>query len=100
CVCSGCFVAGRGLLSGILPAGNATGQLVFLPIVAWITTHHGWRAAALTTAAAGLVGVPPGALLRRDPPADVGLQAYGATPDDPGPARHLSSGSSASRALR
>ena len=31
------FVARRGLVSGILTAGNATGQLIFLPLVAWIT---------------------------------------------------------------
>src|SRR6476659_8239498 len=65
------FVARRGLVSGILTAGNATGQLVFLPLVAWITTQHGWRAAALTTAAAALVVVPLVALLMRDHPADV-----------------------------
>ena len=53
------FVARRGLVSGILTAGNATGQLVFLPLVAWITTHHGWRTAALTTAAAALAGLVP-----------------------------------------
>ena len=28
------FVARRGLVSGILTAGNATGQLIFLPVVA------------------------------------------------------------------
>jgi sugar phosphate permease len=94
------FVARRGLVSGVLTAGNATGQLVFLPIVAWITTHHGWRTAALTTAAAALVVVPLVALLMRNHPADLGLQAYGATPDDPGPAPHQASGSSATRALR
>ena len=94
------FVARRGLVSGVLTAGNATGQLVFLPIVAWITTHHGWRTAALTTAAAALVVVPLVALLMRNHPADLGLQAYGATPEDPGPAPHQASGSSATRALR
>jgi sugar phosphate permease len=94
------FVARRGLVSGILTAGNATGQLVFLPIVAWITTHHGWRAAALTTAAAALVVVPLVLLLMRNHPADLGLQAYGATPEDPGPAPHQAAGSSATRALR
>ena len=93
------FVARRGLVSGVLTAGNATGQLVFLPVVAWITTHHGWRTAALTTAAAALVVVPVVALLMRDHPADLGLTAYGATPEDPGPARHQGAGSSATRAL-
>ena len=94
------FVARRGLVSGILTAGNATGQLVFLPVVAWITTHDGWRTAALTTAAAALVVVPLIVFLMRDHPADMGLQAYGATPEDPGPPPHQGTGSSAGRALR
>ncbi len=86
------FVARRGLVSGILTAGNATGQLVFLPLVAWITTHHGWRTAALTTAAAALAVVPLIVLFMRNHPADMGLQAYGATPEDPGPPPHQALG--------
>jgi sugar phosphate permease len=93
------FVARRGLVSGVLTAGNATGQLVFLPLVAWLTTQHGWRAAALTTAAAALAVVPLVVLLLRDHPADMGLQAYGATAEDPGPPPHQRVGSSAGRAL-
>jgi sugar phosphate permease len=94
------FVTQRGLVSGILTAGNATGQLVFLPVVAWITTHHGWRAAALTTAAAALAVVPLIVFLMRNHPADLGLRAYGATDEDPGPPPHQAVGSSAGRALR
>src|SRR4051794_39597682 len=94
------FVARRGLVSGILTAGNATGQLVFLPLVAWITTQHGWRTAALTTAVAALAVVPLVVLLMRNHPADMGLQAYGATPEDPGPPPPQRSGSSATRAVR
>jgi sugar phosphate permease len=93
------FVARRGLVSGVLTAGNATGQLVFLPLVAWLTTQHGWRTAALTTAAAALAVVPLVVLLLRDHPADMGLQAYGATAEDPGPPPHQRVGSSAGRAL-
>jgi sugar phosphate permease len=93
------FVARRGLVSGILTAGNATGQLIFLPVVAWITTHAGWRTAALTTAAAALAVVPLIVFLMRNHPADMGLQAYGATPEDPGPPPHQPVGSSAGRAL-
>jgi len=91
------FVARRGLVSGILTAGNATGQLVFLPLIAWITTQHGWRAAALTTAAAALAVVPLVLLLLRNHPADMGLQAYGATPEDPGPPPYQRVGSTAGR---
>ncbi len=94
------FVARRGLVAGILTAGNATGQLIFLPLVAWLTTHHGWRVAALTTAAAALAVIPLVVLLLRNHPADLGLRAYGATDADPGPPPHQPVGSSAGRALR
>jgi sugar phosphate permease len=93
------FVARRGLVAGILTAGNATGQLIFLPLVAWLTTQHGWRTAALTTAAAALAVVPLVLLLLRNHPADMGLRAYGATDADPGPPPHQPVGSSAGRAL-
>jgi MFS family permease len=93
------FVARRGLVAGILTAGNATGQLIFLPLVAWLATHHGWRTAALTTAAAALAVIPLVVLLLRNHPADMGLQAYGATEADPGPPPHQPVGSSAGRAL-
>ena len=93
------FVARRGLVSGVLTAGNATGQLVFLPLVAWLATHHGWRTAALVTAAAALAVVPLVLALLRNHPADLGLSAYGATAADPGPPPHAAVGSSAGRAL-
>src|SRR3954471_13093943 len=37
------FVARRGLVVGILTASVATGQLVFLPLLATLTDHYGWR---------------------------------------------------------
>ena len=73
------FVARRGLVTGILTAGGAAGQLVFLPLLSWITEHHGWRPAAAVVACAALAVVPFVWLLLRDHPADVGLSAYGAT---------------------
>src|SRR6185312_2230557 len=66
------FVARRGLVSGVLTAGSATGQLIFLPVVADIEQHHGWRPAALGTAAAALAVAPLVAWLLRDRPRDVG----------------------------
>src|SRR5438067_3562591 len=59
------FVARRGLVSGILTAGGSTGQLVFLPLVAWIDQRWGWRPAALGTAAAALAVLPLVARLLR-----------------------------------
>jgi MFS family permease len=39
------FVARRGLVSGVLTAAGATGQLVFLPLVAGVSQRWGWRPA-------------------------------------------------------
>jgi MFS family permease len=82
------FVARRGLVSGILTAAGATGQLVFLPVVALVSERWGWRPAALGTAAAALAVVPFVAWLLRDRPRDLGVAPYGGTPaDDVDPVR-------------
>src|ERR1700753_3371539 len=39
------FNARRGLVVGMLTASTATGQLVFLPMLAGITDRYGWRVA-------------------------------------------------------
>src|SRR6185503_7234609 len=51
------FVARRGLVSGILTAASATGQLIFLPTIAHIVQGSGWRAASLTISACALAVV-------------------------------------------
>src|SRR4051794_37048157 len=82
------FVARRGLVSGILTAGGAAGQLVFLPLVAWIDSEHGWRAASLGTTAAALAVIPLVAVFLRDRPRDLGVVPYGGTAaDDVDPVR-------------
>ena len=76
------FNARRGLIVGLLTASSATGQLIFLPLLASIATRSGWRSAlilvcALLGTAALLVW-----LLMRDRPADLGLAPFG--PPDAG----------------
>jgi len=71
------FVRHRGLVMGILTAGNATGQLIFLPVIASVTDSVGWRAASLVIAAAALAVVPLVLWRLRDHPRDVGVSAYG-----------------------
>ncbi len=73
------FEARRGLVTGVLTAASATGQLIFLPIVAEVTTQHGWRWASLIVAAAALSVVPLVLLFMRNYPQDKGLTPYGAT---------------------
>jgi sugar phosphate permease len=78
------FVRHRGVVTGVLTAGGAAGQLVFLPVLAQLTAAHGWRVAALAVAGAALAVAPFVAWLLRDHPRQLGLTAYGATaPDAP-----------------
>lgn len=72
------FTARRGLVVGILGAAWATGQLVFLPIIAAVIEAWGWRAASLTIAGTCALLLPLVAAVLRDRPADVGLLPYGA----------------------
>jgi predicted MFS family arabinose efflux permease len=73
------FVRRRGLVSGVLTAGGAAGQLVFLPLAAWLTERFGWRVAALCVAAAALAVVPLVLWRLRDQPRDLGVVPYGGT---------------------
>ncbi len=71
------FTDRRGLVMGVLTASTATGQLVFLPLLANLAEHFGWRAVSITVAAAAALMLPLIALFMRDRPADVGLAPYG-----------------------
>jgi MFS family permease len=73
------FEQRRGLVTGVLTAASATGQLIFLPVVAVVTTQHGWRWASLIVAAAALAVVPLVTAFMRNYPQDKGLAPYGAT---------------------
>ncbi|WP_143671181.1 MFS transporter [Streptomyces sp. Ru87] len=73
------FDARQGLVTGVLTAGGAAGQLVFLPLVAWLTERHGWRPATLSVTFAALAVVPLVLWLLRDRPEDVGTTRYGAS---------------------
>ena len=93
------FVERRGLAMGLLTASSATGQLVFLPLLATIIRDHGWRAAALLMAAAAAIVVPIVALLLRERPADVGLPPVGAGRIEAAPAVVANPGRAAVAAL-
>jgi sugar phosphate permease len=77
------FIAARwfrkrqGLVLGMLTAGNAAGQLVFLPSMAAIVTQAGWRTMAVTLSAIMLAFVPLVLWLMRDRPQDIGIAPYG-----------------------
>ena len=52
----------------MLTAAGATGQLIFLPLLAWLAETHGWRRPRSTVAGAALAVVPLVWLLLRDHP--------------------------------
>jgi MFS family permease len=71
------FTARRGLVVGLLSASSATGQLVFLPLIASLTDHLGWRLALVFVC--GLLGLAAllAFALMRDRPGDLNLPPYG-----------------------
>lgn len=84
------FTTRRGLVMGVLTAGQATGQLAILPPVAAMAEGIGWRPASLVIGAVALAVIPLAAWVLRDYPADRGVLPYGADPATyvaPGPAR-------------
>ena len=85
------FVKSRGLVIGILTAGSAAGQLVFLPFIAALAQDPGWRQASLLIAAGALAVVPLVLKFLKNSPAEAGVLPYGAeagtgSPSGPGAA--------------
>ncbi|MGK9464692.1 MFS transporter [Streptomyces sp. G6] len=80
------FTERRGLVTGVLTAASASGQLIFLPLLSWIVETYDWRPAAVTVALAALAVVPFVWLLLHDHPADVGIEPYGSKEFVPKPA--------------
>jgi MFS family permease len=81
------FTARRGLVLGILGAGNATGQMIFLMPTGWIAEHYGWRMALVPpTIVIAILGVLF-VLLSVERPADIGLAPYGEDKIAPAPPR-------------
>ncbi|MGD0475157.1 MAG: MFS transporter [Candidatus Velthaea sp.] len=75
------FYARRGTVMGVLTAANATGQLVFLPVLALVAQKFGWRPVGLLVGAVALVVAIPIAFFMRDRPEDIGLRPFGAPAD-------------------
>lgn len=71
------FAKRRGLVTGLMSASNATGQLIFLPLLASLAQDHGWRTAQLFIAVIVGLAMVLVLFLMRDHPSDLGLAAYG-----------------------
>ena len=80
------FVARRGLVVGILTASVATGQLAFLPLLASLTDHYGWRIALALVCVMLSVAAFAVLMVMRDRPSDLGLRPFGDEGTEPLPA--------------
>jgi len=72
----------RGAIIGVLSASTATGQLLFLPLLAGLTVDRGWRTATWTIALVIALAIPVVALLMRDTPSQIGLRRLGSDRDE------------------
>lgn len=93
------FAARRGLVVGIMTASVATGQLIFLPLLASLTERYGWRVGLGFMCIMLCVSAFAVLMIMCDRPSDVGLRPFGDTGTEPLPAPPPSSGPIVAAAL-
>jgi sugar phosphate permease len=71
------FYTSRGTVMGLLTASTATGQMIFLPVMALLNERYGWRSSVFFMVAIIAVIAPLAMLLMRNFPHDVGLRPVG-----------------------
>jgi MFS family permease len=81
------FARRNGLARGLLFAANAAGQWVFLPLLALIASHFGWRGVSIAVTLVVIAMLPVIALLLPESPAHIGIRPYGAVASASVPAR-------------
>ena len=72
------FAKRQGLVMGVITASTATGQLVFLPLLAKVAESGGWRPVVWIAAAGAAAMIPLVAFLVPESPAVIGVAPYGA----------------------
>jgi predicted MFS family arabinose efflux permease len=72
------FKTNRGLMMGLMSASAATGLLVFLPLLAMLAQHGGWKPVAIAVAVATAALLPLVYLLVPERPSSIGQWRYGA----------------------
>jgi MFS family permease len=73
------FFKRTGFAAGLLFAANAAGQLIFLPLLAWMANRYGWQGVAIATTAAIACVIPILFFLLPESPEHIGLAPYGGT---------------------
>jgi MFS family permease len=77
------FAQRQGLMMGLLTASAATGSLIFLPFMAWLTRNGAWTPVALFVGIGTAVMIPIVFLLVPESPSTIGTHRYGELPDAP-----------------
>lgn len=77
------FEQRRGLVVGVLTASNASGQLIFLPILAHLAQSVGWQSVPWSVGLVILALIPMVVFLLPESPGSVGLGPYGAAAEPP-----------------
>lgn len=80
------FATRQGLVMGMLSASTATGALIFLPFLAWLSNAGDWKPVAMAVSVAALALVPLVWLLMPEHPGDVGTGRHGEAEPTPPPA--------------
>jgi MFS family permease len=76
------FEKRRGFVLGLLMAGTAAGQMIFLPLLSYLTEAYSWRVGLSVFIGLGVLMVPIIAIWMKDTPAEKGLLPYGALQQD------------------
>ena len=77
------FATRQGLVMGLLSASTATGALVFLPVLAWLSQDGGWKPVALAVSIGCAALIPLVAWLVPERPEASGHRRFGEAPDTP-----------------
>ena len=67
----------RGLVLGILASAFAAGQLVLIPLIAWIVETHGWRYGVFPPSIGCFICIILFLLFGKNWPSELGLCSYG-----------------------
>jgi MFS family permease len=79
------FATRKGLVMGMLSASTATGSLIFLPFLAWLSSTGDWQNMVRIIGVACLVLVPIVFFLVPESPAAAHTVRFGEAPDSPPP---------------
>jgi predicted MFS family arabinose efflux permease len=77
------FKTNRGFVMGLMSASAATGLLVFLPLLALLAQHGGWKPVAIAVSVATAALLPLVYFLVPERPSSIGMFRYGADGPEP-----------------